>query len=188
MADRIHNLSEFIQQDKAQDHFQQVEQVFKKRKYAAGDMLICNREVCTELFYLEEGLVRCSNFEDNRTLWFEIANNFFTVPDSFMHQSPSHQEITCLEDSTIYTLKREKLQQLCNSDNNWANWWIEVLEREYLKLEYIYQTLIYKSASERYHELISAIPNIENRIPLKYISSFLGISQVSLSRIRAGKQ
>ena len=93
-----------------------------------------------------------------------------------------------MEDSTVYSLSRNKLQAHCQEDLAWANWWISLLEDEYLKLQYIHQSLMYKRAAERYRELINAIPDIENRVSLKHIASFLGISQVSLSRIRAGKQ
>lgn len=182
------NISRFVLHQSSRNDFDQVKQEFSRRECSAGEKLVNSREICSTLFYLETGLVRCSNFTDERTLWFEIEHNFFTIPNSFINQSPSHQELTCLEDSILYTLNREKLRKLRYSDINWANWWGQVLEKEYLKLEYISQTLIYKSASDRYRELIKGIPDIENRVPLKYIASFLGISQVSLSRIRAGKQ
>jgi len=44
------------------------------------------------------------------------------------------------------------------------------------------------SASERYHLLIEQEPEILQKVPLRHIASYLGISQVSLSRIRAGIQ
>ncbi|MEL7833525.1 hypothetical protein [Fodinibius sp. Rm-B-1B1-1] len=182
------DINSFIQHRPPRNDFNEVKQEFDLLECRSGQKLVHNRATCRNLFYLKKGLVRCSNFVDDRTLWFEVEHNFFTVPNSFINESPSHQELTCLEKSIIYKLSRKKLRHLCQSDINWANWWAQLLEKEYLKLEYIYQALLYKSASERYYELIRAIPDIENRLPLKHIASFLGISQVSLSRIRAGKQ
>ncbi|MCW9705730.1 Crp/Fnr family transcriptional regulator [Fodinibius salsisoli] len=182
------SINRFVRHDPPRNDFDQVKHEFDRWECSSGKKIVNNREICHNLFYLAEGLVRCSNFSDDRTLWFEIEHNFFTIPNSFINQSPSYQELTCLEDSILYTISRKKLRRLCRSDIDWANWWAQLLEKEYLKLEYIYQTLIYKSAPNRYQELIRAIPDIENRVPLKYIASFLGISQVSLSRIRAGKQ
>lgn len=178
----------FVQHEANRMDFRQVEKEFERQECKCGEKLVENRQICGRLFYLKTGLVRCNNFEDDRTLWFEIERNFFTIPNSFICQMPTQRELICVEDCIVYGLERRKLQQLCQNDLKWANWWTQMLEQEYVKLEYIYQTLLYKSASERYRELLKAIPDIENRVPLKHIASFLGISQVSLSRIRAGKQ
>jgi len=47
------------------------------------------------------------------------------------------------------------------------------------------ESLQFNSAEERYKNLIESTPDIIKRVPLKYIASFLGITQVSLSRIRS---
>ena len=182
------NIKDVVQKSPETEVPDRIAHTFEKEKYPPSYKLVSNRQVCRKLYYLESGLVRCSNFADRRTLWFEVKHSFFTVPDSFIHQSPSAQELSCVEESIIYALPHAKLQAHCQKNLEWANWWSDVLEQEYLKLQYIYRSLLYKSASERYRELIYAIPDIELRVPLKHIASFLGISQVSLSRIRAGKQ
>jgi hypothetical protein len=50
------------------------------------------------------------------------------------------------------------------------------------------EDLRFRSAKERYDDLVMMYPGIENRIALKHIATYLGITQVSLSRIRGGKQ
>jgi len=50
------------------------------------------------------------------------------------------------------------------------------------------ESIRFLSAKERYEELERLYPGITNRAPLKYIASYLGTTQVSVSRIRAGKQ
>jgi hypothetical protein len=47
------------------------------------------------------------------------------------------------------------------------------------------ESIQFHSADERYHNLLRENPQILQRIPLKYIASYLGITPVSLSRIRA---
>ncbi len=44
--------------------------------------------------------------------------------------------------------------------------------------------IVLKGANERYKELIATHPNLETRIPLQYIASYLGITPTQLSRIR----
>jgi CRP-like cAMP-binding protein len=47
------------------------------------------------------------------------------------------------------------------------------------------ESLQFQTAEERYKQLLTESPEIIQRVPLKYIASYLGITQVSLSRIRA---
>ena len=50
------------------------------------------------------------------------------------------------------------------------------------------ESIRFFSAREKYEELERLYPGITNRAPLKHIASYLGVTQVSISRIRAGKQ
>ena len=155
---------------------------------AKGEQLTNAGEIYTDLFYLEEGLVCCTTFTDGRTLWFEKGHHFFTCAQSFVYQTRSNKEITCLEPCSIYRLPKSQLRALCDADPTWAKWWIHLLEHEYVKLQFFQEEFLHKSAADRYNLLLEMVPNLSSRIPLKNIASFLGISQVSLSRIRAGKQ
>ena len=67
-------------------------------------------------------------------------------------------------------------------------WGTRFQQHEFVKLTNHYENLRIKDASDRYHRLIETYPQILQRVPLGGIASYLGISQVSLSRIRAGKQ
>ena len=60
-----------------------------------------------------------------------------------------------------------------------------IFEREYVNTIKRLESLQFKTATERYHDLLVDTDFIQ-KIPLKYIASYLGITQVSLSRIRAG--
>ncbi|WP_224995214.1 Crp/Fnr family transcriptional regulator [Cesiribacter sp. SM1] len=158
------------------------------KEYKARDVLLYSGEVCQHLFFLKRGLVRCHSFEDDRTLWCEFENTFFTSPRSFYQQCPSSETLSFLEPSLVYSLSHTNLMMLYHKSHRWALWGVKFMEAEYLKLESIYQSLFYEDATERYHKLISVRPDVVTRIPLKYIASFLGVSQVTLSRIRAGNQ
>ena len=51
-----------------------------------------------------------------------------------------------------------------------------------------YKIFMLKSATEKYEAIQNIKPDLLQRVSLKDISSFLGVSQVSISRIRANKQ
>jgi len=156
--------------------------------FEKNEKIVSAGEIHTDMFYLEEGLVCCTDFSDNRTLWFEKEHGFFTCAQSFVYEIRSNKEIKCLEPCRAYRLGKKTLRKLCESDPTWSHWWIQLLEHQYVRLQFFQEEFIHKSAAERYHLLTQMMPNLSSRIPLKNIASFLGISQVSLSRIRSGKQ
>jgi CRP/FNR family transcriptional regulator, anaerobic regulatory protein len=166
----------------------QASRLFQKLEFEANEVLLQAGQVCRHLYFLDEGLIRCHAFADDRTLWCEFENTFFMSPRSFFQEVPSREILTFLEPSRVYAIHYHDLNELYRTNPRWAVWGIRFMEREYQKLESIYQLLFYKDASARYEELLEARPDVTQRIPLHYIASFLGVSPISLSRIRAGKQ
>jgi len=77
------------------------------------------------------------------------------------------------------------LNQLLTSDIHIANWARKMAELELIKTEKRLIDIQFKKASDRYEDLINHRPDLFQRVPLGIIASYLGISQVSLSRIRA---
>lgn len=89
-----------------------------------------------------------------------------------------------MEDSILYRAKRDNLNDLYSQDVNIANWGRKLAENELLKTEIRLISFQFLNASQRYAMLIENFPNILIRVPLKYVASYLGINQASLSRIR----
>lgn len=171
-----------------QDDLAQGRALFQRHDYAANETVLQAGQICRHLYFLEKGLVRCHAFADDRTLWCEFENTFFMSPRSFFQQVPSTESLTFLEPSRAYTIHYQDLNQLYQQNPRWARWGIRFMETEYLKLESIYQLLFYSDASQRYEALLAARPDVTQRVPLHYIASFLGVTPISLSRIRAGRQ
>lgn len=166
----------------------QIRPFLTRHEYQVGHQLLVPGQVCRQLFFLEQGLVRCYTFEEDRTLWYEFEGSFFTHYASFSSQAPAKEGLTLLESSTVYAIRRQHLYQLYEQSHAWANWGRAFMEYWYLVIEDLYHSLLYKNASERYEALLTLYPEITQRVPLHHIASFLGMSPVSLSRIRAGKQ
>src|SRR5690606_41911197 len=81
----------------------------------------------------------------------------------------------------------EKLKSLYLRDIHIANLGRVMVEGELLKMEKRWISSQLKSAKERYDELVEESPALLQRVPLKYIASFLRMTPVSLSRIRKEK-
>lgn len=96
--------------------------------------------------------------------------------------------IKCAEPTRLIALRDDDLDVLRNSSHRWAMWYGAFLEDVINRLNRYYNNLLEKDATKRYFALIEAYPEKLQRIPLGHVASYLGISQVSLSRIRAGTQ
>lgn len=104
---------------------------------------------------------------------------------SYVENERGYEDIELLEDCELYELKTEKLQKLFEEDLYIANWGRKFAEKELIKTEERLISRQVKSATIRYQELLSNSPSLIQRVQLGYIASYLGITQVSLSRIRA---
>lgn len=74
---------------------------------------------------------------------------------------------------------------LYKSDIDIANWMRVLQQENFLRLQDIHISRLNLSAYERYEKLMSECPALFHRVTLGHIASFLGITQQSLSRIRA---
>ena len=104
---------------------------------------------------------------------------------SFVNDEKGYETIELMEDSVLYMLERGQLYRLFEEDIHIANWGRKFAERECIKSEQLFISRQFKTSLERYQDLIADYPDILQRVPLGIIASYLGISQVSLSRIRA---
>lgn len=172
------------------DDFAVVDDLFTIKEYSAGDVILKSGQICRKLYFIQTGLVYAfSNDESERISWYEFEGNSFTDVISFYSQSASNLSIKVAENKTIIaSISFDDLDKLYSEHHSWAIWGARFHQQELLRLTHYYENLRTKDASQRYHELVDAFPEILQRIPLGHIASYLGISQVSLSRIRAGTQ
>ena len=144
----------------------------------------------TTLFYIHKGLARAYYDRDGVevTYYFAINNQFIGATQSLFDGRPSKSAIQLIENSDIYYFTYQDFEDCCGRHHD--------LERAARKLSNIVimrglddiESLRFYTAHERYLMVEQRHPGIFNRCPLKYIASYIGTSQVSLSRIRAGVQ
>src|SRR5690606_22475240 len=80
-----------------------------------------------------------------------------------------------------------ELKQVFREDSDVTNWASKIAEKELLNIEHRVISRELLSAKQRYNDLIKNRPGLLKRVPVKHIASYLGITQVSLSRIRREK-
>lgn len=154
-----------------------------------GSLLLRPGQICNRIYFLEEGLVRTFYEQDGQehTTWFYEAGSFLTSWYSFYSGTHSFESLELLEDGRVYSLSRSDYQGLQEAHPQLQKGALLIAEESTAFLDYTNKGFVKQSARERYESLLSYLPDLELRCKLSYIASFLGVSQETLSRIRAGK-
>lgn len=155
--------------------------------YPKGYRLLQEGKTETSIYFMEKGIARAYapiNGEEV-TFWFGGEGAALVSLKSYVKDEPGYETVELIEDASLYVLRREKLYELFEKDLHIANWGRKFAETELVKAEKKIISLLFLDASERYKELLENTPELLQRIPLGNIASYLGITQVSLSRIRA---
>lgn len=152
-----------------------------------GDKILLGDNRVNYLYYIEKGILHNYYYQDGRqiTSWFYAENQFITAWYSFYTQKPSFEEIECLENCTLYRISYSNYQKLIADFSVFGNFARLLAEEMLAFLDEFSKGWSFLSAKEKYQLLKKHFPQIELRVKLGLIASFLGISQETFSRIRS---
>lgn len=125
--------------------------------------------------------------------YFRITENFFfensiiARVESLLTGKPSRKAIQILEDAEIISINAPALFRLYDQFPSIERLFRKIFEAAYVDTVNRIEGIQFHTAEERYNALLNEAPDVLKRVPLKYIASYLGITQVSLSRIRGMK-
>ncbi|SKD09474.1 cAMP-binding domain of CRP or a regulatory subunit of cAMP-dependent protein kinases [Chitinophaga ginsengisegetis] len=144
--------------------------------------------ISSKIYFIRKGMVRAfaNPGDEDITFWFGKEGDAVISMKNYVQNEKGYETIELLEPCDLYELNTEHLRKLFNEDIHIANWGRKFAEQELIKIE---ERLIFRqcrTALERYKELMLTDPEILQRVQLGHIASYLGMTQVSLSRIRSG--
>lgn len=158
------------------------------REYKKNDYYLSAGETANQIGFINEGSFKwyyINNKGEEVNFHFFFDKEFVVEFNSFILQKPSQMYIQALENSRVILLpKREKILELYASSHNWERFGRIVSETHYTNSSQRVQDFLFRSAEERYRNLLKEHPDILQRVSLSNISSYLGIQGPSLSRIR----
>ena len=138
--------------------------------------------------FIESGVVRLyipkENPEKEITFGFSFKNQFISAYDSFLTQTPSAYQLQALTDTNVLSITYADLQDVYNNTQIGNLIGRLTAERLFLLKSKREQNLLNLTAKERYIKLFKDRPELLKSIPLKYISSYIGVTPQALSRIR----
>lgn len=155
--------------------------------YPKGSHILEAGKTERNIYFIAKGIVRAYVEAKGKEITFWIGTEGATVVSlkSYISNEQGYETVECMEDATLYVLKRNVLEALFQEDIHIANWGRKFAEAEFLRAEEKFIPLLFTAASERYQTLLKNNPELLQRIPLECLATYLGITPVSLSRIRA---
>jgi len=159
----------------------------KKISFKKGEFLLQKGQIANAYFCVETGLIRSYvyDFEGNDiTTGFVGQHEIAIDVVSLFQRVPSVEYFQALTDCECYSIDLEQFQILYHSIKGLNEWGRAWMSESLFQLKQRTISMITDSAAQRYKALQNQHPQIVQQSPLKYIASYLGITDTSLSRVR----
>lgn len=158
-----------------------------KVEFVKNEIILNEGKISNEYFLIKKGLFRSFviDYKGN-----EITTDFFSPNDilievaSLFLRTPSKETIQALTDCEVYNINFNDFQKLYSTIEGFTEWGRTWMSQQLFIAKHRAVNMHTQSASQRYLELMNQNPQIIKEVPLKYIATYLGITDTSLSRIR----
>lgn len=161
--------------------------LFSVRNFEAHQHWIQAGDVCTDLCFILEGLVRIYYIDqagNEVNQHFYQANEVIAPVDAIVSQQPCQYFIQALEPTRLMLTGYDALSQAGINNPELPRLEVKMLQTIFIKNGRREAQLLLGSAEQRYRWFCKENPDLLQRIPQYHIASFLGITPVSLSRLR----
>lgn len=164
-----------------------LEPLIHKSTYPKNTTLLKIGDDAPYLYFIQQGLFRIfSQMNGNEvTQYFIQEGQFYGSVNSLLAGEPSNVGVHLLENTVLYYMDTKEFEKCSKDYLELERAGHQMLRLGFLENQARLEGLQFQSAKDRYLSLEENQPGLLNRVPLKYIASYLGITPVSLSRIRA---
>lgn len=159
----------------------------KYKSIKTSTIYIPQSSVFKKMFYIKKGILRSfyvTKSGEERTVFFRWEGQMTVIPECVFENEPSRQTWQALEDCELLEIDFDVINKM--SKNNYSLLEVRLQFAQKMLIEALLriESFIINNPEERYNKLIVQKPEIIKRIANKYIASFIGVTPVSLSRIR----
>lgn len=156
------------------------------RKIKKGEYFIKSGQVSEELAFILSGSFRFFYEKEDveKTAYFVFSNEIMASFEGILEEAPSKTTIQALEDTEIFVLDYAKMRKMYHISSKFENIGRLIGEYYILMLHNQLSSFLLDTPEERYLKLVENNPDLLNKVPLQYIASYIGVTPVSLSRIR----
>ncbi len=154
---------------------------------ATSEIYIRQEKVFRKIFFIKKGILRSYYITDageEKTIFFRWEGQFGAVPESMFQNAPSRQAWQALEDCELLEIDLDLLEKMSDANIALVKTRMGFAQKMLLEALHRVESFVLDKPEERYQKLIAQKPEIIKRVADKYIASFIGVTPVSLSRIR----
>lgn len=169
------------------DELDILESVLVPMKFAKGELILPEGEVCRNIIYIDKGLLRQFYFKNGKvvTEYLAVEGSIVMCIESLFKEEPSKLQIEALEASHLFCLPKARLEEVALHNVNIQILYRKILE-ESLILSQVHADLVrFETAENRYRRMCKISPQVALRAPLVYIASYLQMTPETLSRVRS---
>jgi CRP/FNR family transcriptional regulator, anaerobic regulatory protein len=166
-----------------------LENSFKVGRVKKGKIILKETEVCENLWFLANGLLRSYHKIGNKEVTSRImfTNHIVIAAGSFFKQTPATESIEALSDCTLLSISFSSLQKIYKEFPQFNLHTRIITEDYFYKQELRLYMLRQPDALSKYNYFIENYHSYLKDIPLMYIASFINITPETLSRLRRNK-
>lgn len=159
---------------------------FKRKEISPKTILLSEGQTSKNAFFIEKGCLRAwfNNQGKDISFQFFFEGEGVASVESFMTNQPSLFTIESIESSIIHSISKTDFQFILDTSPDIRKRMDDQISQRLFYYQKLFLSRIKNSPQKRYQELLIEYPEILRRIPQHYIASYLGITPVSLSRIR----
>jgi CRP-like cAMP-binding protein len=160
--------------------------LFRREEIPARTILLQEGQVSERMFYIEKGCIRLSFNKDGKDITFQFffEGEGVSSAESFRSSEPSLFSMETIEPCVVHALDKKDYAVMIAQSAMIKEELEQQTFQRLMQYQKMFLSRIKNSPEERYKELLEQSPHILQRVPQHYIASFLGITSVSLSRIR----
>jgi CRP-like cAMP-binding protein len=169
------------------DELDILESILVPMKFAKGEMILKEGDICRNIYYIDRGLVRQFYYKNEKevTEHLGVDNTIVMCIESLFKEEPTRLQVESLEHTIIYALPKQRLEEVALHNVNIQILYRKILE-ESLILSQIHADLVrFESAQDRYKKICKLMPQVVLRAPLVYIANYLQMTPETLSRVRS---
>ncbi|KQW98787.1 Crp/Fnr family transcriptional regulator [Flavobacterium sp. Root420] len=165
--------------------------ILKEKKYPKKSIILKEGETCSAINFVQSGTLRAfyrSAEGKESTIMFAIADWWITDIACFINQQPAILNIETIEESVIFHLRKEDLDDLYLKIPKFERFFRIIMQNAYIREQLRVIQNLSLSAEHRYYIFLEKYPQVAKQVTQKQIASYLGITPEFLSMIRAIKK
>lgn len=169
------------------DELDILESIIVPQKYAKGEMILKEGDICRQFLYIDKGLVRQFYFKHGKEVTEHLGQEQTIVMciESLFKEEPTKLQVEALEPTIVYALPKADLERVAMHNVNIQILYRKILEESLITSQIHADLVRFETAQDRYKKLCKLCPQVVLRAPLVYIASYLQMTPETLSRVRA---